>query len=124
MKIKGIDVVYVHTAHPELAKWYAQTLGLEPGYGDEAWQELALPQGRTERFGLDFTGFPRSTVERQPIMISFAVEDIEAAVQELAAKGVPLYPDAERAIFDVGPARVATFADPDGNWVQLSEAKH
>jgi len=27
------------------------------------------------------------------------------------------------AIFDVGPSRVATFIDPDGNWMQLAQRK-
>jgi hypothetical protein len=44
-------------------------------------------------------------------------------VRALAAKGVRFYPSAEETIFDVGPSLVATFEDPDGNWVQLNQPK-
>lgn len=58
-------------------------------------------------------------------MISFAVEDIHAAVKDLAGKGVRFYPDNDiaKTIFDVGPSLVATFEDPDGNFMQLSQRK-
>ena len=62
-------------------------------------------------------------VEKQAVMISFRVDDIEIAVAELVAKGVKFYPSKEKAIFDVGPSLVATFVDPDGNWMQLSQPK-
>jgi predicted enzyme related to lactoylglutathione lyase len=119
--IRGIDVVYIHTPHRELGQWYADTLGLERGYGDEHWQEFQMADG--SRFAVDRTGFPRSAIEKQAVMISFRVEDLQAAVQELASRGVEFYPSREATIFDVGPALVATFQDPDGNWVQLSQRK-
>ena len=57
------------------------------------------------------------------MVISFKVEDIKKAVQEFAARGVRFYPSAEKTIFDVGPQFIATFEDPDGNWVQLNQTK-
>ena len=121
--IKGIHVAYIHTANPELANWYAETLGLNKGYGDQHWQNFDLEQG--SNFALDFIGYPSSTVQKQSMMISFEVADIYQAVQALAAKGVRFYPDndLEKTIFDVGPTLVATFEDPDGNYVQLSQIK-
>jgi hypothetical protein len=119
--IKGIDVVFVHSPHRELGEWYAETLGLEKGYGDDHWQEYAMPQG--SRFAIDFTTFPRSAVEKQAIVISFQVDDVRQAVETLAERGVRFYPSREEAVFDVGPTLVATFQDPDGNWAQLSQRK-
>ena len=119
--ITGIDVVFIHTPHSELGAWYAEVLGLPRGYGDSHWQEFSLQGG--SRFALDFTAYPRSPVEKQAIMISFKVEDIHAAVKDLAGKGVRFYPDGENTVFDAGPSLVATFQDPDGNWVQLSQRK-
>jgi hypothetical protein len=119
--ITGIDVVFIHTPHPELGDWYAETLGLSKGYGDDHWQEYRLSSG--SRFALDFTAYPRSAVEKQAMMISFRVEDIHAAVRALSEKGVRFYPANESTVFDVGPSLVATFQDPDGNWVQLSQPK-
>ena len=121
--IKGIDVAYIHTPNKELADWYSETLGLEKGYGDDGWQSLETKEG--SRFGIDFIGYPSSTVQKQSIMLSFLVDDIHATVKELAAKGVRFYPDnkLDETIFDVGPALVATFEDPDGNFAQLSQRK-
>jgi predicted enzyme related to lactoylglutathione lyase len=121
--IKGIDVAYIHTPNKQLADWYEQTLGLKKGYGDSGWQSFNMGNG--SRFGMDFVTYPSSTVQKQPIMISFAVDDIHAAVEELAKKGVRFYPDNDKTktIFDVGPSLVATIEDPDGNFVQLSQAK-
>lgn len=121
--IKGISVAYLHTANRQLADWYEQTLGLKKGYGDAGWQAFEMERG--SRFALDFIDYPSSTVQKQSIMISFEVEDIHAAVEELAAKNVRFYPDNDKTltIFDVGTTLVATFEDPDGNFIQLSQQK-
>ena len=119
--IKGIDVVYLHSDRHELGAWYREVLGLAEGYSDAHWQEFQMEEG--SRFAMDFTAYPKSVVEKQAVVISFKVDDIESAVEELAAKGVKFYPSKEKTIFDVGPSLVATFADPDGNWVQLSQPK-
>lgn len=121
--VKGIGVAYIHTPNKKLADWYEKTLNLKKAYGDEAWQEFKMAYG--SRFALDFISYPSSTVQKQSVMLSFDVEDIEAAVEDLHKKGVRFYPDNDRTktIFDVGPALVATFEDPDGNFVQLSQNK-
>ena len=119
--IKGIDVVFIHSPHKELGDWYAEVLGLSKGYGDDHWQEYGMQEGT--RFAIDFTSFPKSVVEKQALVISFKVDDIRQTVQELVSKGVKFYPSQEKAIFDAGPTLVATFQDPDGNLMQLSQRK-
>lgn len=121
--IKGIDVTYIHSPNKELKDWYTDTLGLKEAYGDDHWQGYNMEEG--SGFGLDFIGYPSSTVQKQSVMISFKVDDIQAAVKDLSKKGVRFYPDNDitKTIFDVGPKLVATFEDPDGNYVQLSQAK-
>lgn len=121
MMIKGIDVVYLHSDHPALGDWYSEVLGLAKGYGDAHWQEFQTEEGA--RFAVDFTAYPKSVVEKQAVIISFKVDDIGQAVDALVAKGVKFYPSKETIIFDVSPALVATFADPEGNWMQLSQRK-
>lgn len=116
--ILGIDVIYLHTPHPALADWYHMVLGLPKGYGDGHWQEFSLQNG--SRFAMDFTSFPRSVVEKQSIMISYRVADIEEAVRVFIERGVKFFNSPDNIIFDVGPSLVATFQDPDGNWLQLS----
>lgn len=121
--IKGIDVTYIHTPNKELADWYAEKLELDKGYGDDHWQAMQMKDG--SGFGFDFIDYPSSTVQKQAIVVSFEVEDIKAAVEKLAKKGVRFYPDndKEKTIFDVGPKLVATCEDPDGNFFQLSQIK-
>ena len=120
--IKQLSVAYVHSPHGrQLADWYAKTLGISIAAEHPGWTEFDLSTG--SRFAVDHTTFPRSPVEKQAIVLSFEVEDIRAAVRELADKGVRFWPSLEKTIFDVGPQLVATFIDPDGNFVQLNSPK-
>jgi predicted enzyme related to lactoylglutathione lyase len=120
--VGGVNLVYVHSPHGEqLAKWYQKTLGFGVQSEFPGWTEFA-PNGGP-RLAVNQTAFPRSVVEKQPIMMSFLVEDIQKAVEQLAAHGVEFYPSKEKAVFDVGPSLVATFADPDGNFLQIHQRK-
>lgn len=118
----GVNLIYLHSPNGEkLTQWYKDTLGLTVKAEFPGWSEFNENGG--PRFAIDHTSFPRSVVEKQPIMISFLVENIQKTVEDLASRGVPFYPSKEKAVFDVGPSLVATFADPDGNWVQIHQRK-
>ena len=122
--ILGIDVSFIHVKDPEkMAKWYEEKLGLkiEHKTPDLGWQEFAFPEKLTTRFALDYGGPNPSEVEAQPIIISFKVANIESTVKTLEEKGVEFY--GKNKINDVGPTLVATFSDPEGNWMQLSQRK-
>jgi len=120
--IQGLSVVYIHSpAGEKLSEWYSKSLGLPVSASFPGWTEFQMKSG--SRFAIDAVGFPPSVVEKQPIVLSFLVDDLQETVKELATKGVEFYPTAEKTIFDVGPSLVATFADPDGNWVQLNQPK-
>jgi len=120
--IQGLGVAYLHSPHGDkLADWYVKTLGLPVKASFPGWTEFLMGSG--SRFAVGHTSFPRSVVEKQSVMLSFQVDDLRAVVTELAAKGVRFHPSAEETIFDVGPSLVATFEDPDGNWVQLNQPK-
>ena len=118
--IKGLSVAYLHSPHVDkLSEWYSTMLGLKIGENFPGWTEFKMHAG--SRFAVDHTAFPRSVVEKQAIMLSFEVDDLRKEVKELAARGVKFYPSEEKTIFDVGPSLVATFEDPDGNWIQLNQ---
>jgi catechol-2,3-dioxygenase len=119
--IEGIDVVFLHSPYKELSAWYADVLGLEKLSSDDTWTEYQT-QG-SARFAVEYVGWPRSAVENQAIIVSFRVADIHLAVETLTRRGVRFYPTAQETIFEVGPSLVATFQDPAGNWVQLSQLK-
>lgn len=119
--IKGIDVVFLHTPEKDLARWYAEILGLEVVVSDGPWTEFRTKS--TARFAVETLSSPASSVEKQAIMISFRVDNIYQAVEILASRGVTFYPSREKTIFQAGPSLVATFQDPAGNWLQLSQPR-
>jgi len=123
--ILGIDVVFIHVKNPEMmTKWYQEKLGIDIGYSTPNldWQEFNLPEKRLPaRFALDYSGPNPSKIEQQPIIISFRVADIYKAVAELEGRGIEF--TGTEKVFDVGPTFVATFQDPEGNYLQLSQRK-
>ena len=123
--IIGVDVVFIHVKNPEkMAKWYQEKLGLVIDHKtlNLGWQEFKMDDERSPtRFALDYGGPNLSLVEQQPIVISFKVTNIVEVVEKLEKKGIEFF--GVEKIFDVGPALVATFKDPEGNFLQLSQRK-
>ena len=123
--ILGIDVVFIHAKDPvKLSSWYKNILEIEIGFQtpDFSWQEYDFSDERsTTRFAIDYGGENPSEVEKQPIMISFKVNDIHGVVEKLEKKGVEFY--GKNKIQDVGPTLVATFQDIEKNWIQISQRK-
>lgn len=92
--------------------WYA-TVGIEAGDRYGSWQNMKV-DGEV-RFALHEGDRPTGGSTAVP---SFRVGDLEAEIRRLENLGV--HPtDAE--ITDTGVARFITFADPDGNEIQLLE---
>ncbi len=116
-------IALVNTASREAAEpFYADTLGL-PRTGDDGFAALFDLAGVTLRL----TEVPGHTASPHPVL-GWEVADIEAVVDELAAKGVAmtiyegLGQDA-RGIWTApdGAAKVAFFSDPDGNGLSLTQ---
>ena len=121
MRVGGLDVVFVHVRKPETLAWYRDVLGLNVVFDDGHWAELG--QSSNVRFAIDRVSPPISDVERQAILVSFRVESVAEAVEELQARGVRFFERGSSVIQDVGPTLVASFQDPEGNWLQLSQSK-
>ncbi|NHJ33001.1 MAG: hypothetical protein FK732_09065 [Asgard group archaeon] len=123
--IIGVDVVFIHVKNPEkMAKWYQEKLGLKINHktADLGWQEFKMKADHpSTRFALDYGGPNPSQVEQQPIVISFKVLNIKTAIEQLEKKGIEFL--GENKIQDVGPTLVATFKDPEENYLQLSQRK-
>lgn len=120
--ILGIDVVYLHVFDSEtLGKWYTEVLGLELIFKTPNcdWQEYNFSESTPTRFAVEAIRMPISKVEKQPIMISFRVADLKAAVKELEKKGVKFFGSPK--INKEGFSLFATLQDPAGNWLQLSQ---
>ena len=75
----------------------------------------------------EISTFKRPPITTEHTLAHFEVDDIEAVVQELAAKGVEFLDYAEGPltttghIAQLGPARGAWFRDPDGNTLGLRQ---
>jgi len=117
--IEGLAGVLIWTEaarFPEMVRFYRETLGLHPrsvrsDFVNFDWSGVRLSVGVH-----DFVhGMSRDALR---IMINLTVGDIQAVHQRLAAAGVPFTRAPERE--DWG-GWVATFADPDGNTLQLME---
>ena len=120
--IMGIDVVYLHVFDSEtLGKWYSEILGLDFKFktSDQSWQEYDFDKSPPSRFAIEAIRMPISQPEKQSIMISFRVDDIEEMVSNLEKKGIRFF--GEPKIKKEGYSLFATFQDPAGNWLQLSE---
>jgi catechol 2,3-dioxygenase-like lactoylglutathione lyase family enzyme len=101
--------------------FYGETLGLEL-----LWENPASIRFRAGPSS-EVSTFKRPGLTTEHTLAHFEVDDIEAAVRELEAKGVPFvdYTDGPLVttnhIAQLGPARAAWFRDPDGNHLGLRQ---
>jgi predicted enzyme related to lactoylglutathione lyase len=111
MNISGVDFICVPTQDFERAEaFYGDVLGLERSkrWGDMPAREfetgsLTIAVMQSDAFGQEFA--PHS------LPIALHVDDVQAAREELEAKGVQFLMDN----IDSGVCHMAYFADPDGN---------
>lgn len=124
MMHSATPIAFVQTAdRPRAEAFYAGVLGLQRLPGDDFAAVFALGQGAIMRL----THVPDWQAGMHPVL-GWTVPDIDAAVTALNAQGVSMtvYPGMgqdERGIWTApgGGARVAFFADPDGNVLSMTE---
>lgn len=113
--VTGVAGVIVWTDRfGEMLRFYRDTLGLEPrgvkaAFANFAWGDFRLSVAAHD----GVRGRARDPLR---VMINFAVADVHAAHERLAARGVVFSRPPERERWG---GWVATFADPDGNTLQL-----
>ena len=113
--IEGIAGVVIWTENLDrLLDFYRDTLGLtphsvRPEFVAFSWGEMRLSIGKHS----EVRG---RTSEPHRIMVNLAVDDIQATYQALTARGVEFLRPPEREHWG---GWVGTFADPDGNLLQL-----
>ena len=120
-RITGIGGVFFKAKDPKvLAAWYRDVLGLPL----EAWGGAALrydaPQHPPAVF---WNAFPASTKYFAPstgdFMINYAVDDMDALLARLRAKGVEILKQDDSD----ENGRFAWILDPEGNKIELWEPK-
>jgi catechol 2,3-dioxygenase-like lactoylglutathione lyase family enzyme len=123
-KVTGLGGVFVRARDPKrLTAWYAEHLGLpvtEWGGVVFVWDECPAPEGHGATV---WSLFPPDTEyfggSEQAAMLNFRVDDLDALLAELAAKGVWI--DAKRQ--EEANGRFAWIKDGEGNRVELWEPR-
>ena len=117
-KVLGIGGIFFKAKSPKaLAKWYADHLGLEidPSFGGTAFKADSLPEGAYAVW----SPFPRDTEYFAPsdnaYMINLIVDDLEAALAQVAQGGAEIHGKPETIEF----GSFGWFTDPEGNKVEL-----
>jgi catechol 2,3-dioxygenase-like lactoylglutathione lyase family enzyme len=121
-KVTGIGGVFFKARDPErMSAWYREHLGIETkdGSADFAWREHERPDeiGRTV-----WSVFPADTdyfgPSRPAFMINYRVANLERMLAQLRAQGVTV-----EKVEDYDYGRFAWITDPEGNRIELWEAK-
>lgn len=119
--VTGIGGVFVKSKDPgALAQWYRDVLGLDVAN----WGGAALPfdkPGHPPK--VTWMAFPETTDHMKPstreFMINFAVDDMDAIVARLTAKGITILKRDDSNAF----GRFAWIQDPDGTLIELWQPK-
>ncbi len=119
--ITGVGGVFVKSKDPKaLARWYRDVLGLEVA----PWGGAALPfdaLGHPPK--VSWAAFPDSGDDMSPsqreFMINFAVDDMDAIIARVTAKGVRVLKRDDNNAF----GRFAWILDPDGTKIELWEPR-
>ena len=119
--ITGVGGVFFKAKDPKaLAAWYRDVLGLPL----EAWGGAALRYDAPQHPpALIWNAFPASTSYFAPssreFMINYAVDDMDAFLTRLRAKGVAILKRTD----DDSNGRFAWILDPEGNKIELWEPR-
>ncbi|NIM70587.1 MAG: VOC family protein [Xanthomonadales bacterium] len=118
----GIGGVFFRSAGPEdLGAWYQEHLGFDvEGWGSTngaSFPPSTMPANAFTVWGAfaadtEYFGDPQ-----QSFMINIVVDDLDAALANVAAGGATVVPETE----DHDYGRFGWFEDPDGNRVELWE---
>ena len=119
--VTGIGGIFIRSDNPKaLMEWYQDMLGLKV----EAWGGALLAYDAPQHPPvLVFNAFARTTTYMDPskreVMLNFAVDDMDAMLARLKAKGVPILKQD-----DSDPnGRFAWVLDPDGTKIELWQPK-
>ena len=118
----GVGGVFFRSKDPaHLGKWYADTLGLKvENWGDTHGTSFAPADLPPNAFTV-WSAFAAKTKyfgdSGQGHMINLVVDDLDAALENVAEAGAEVLEDREEHDF----GRFGWFVDPDGNRVELWE---
>ncbi len=123
-RVTGIGGVFLRSKDPKaMTKWYAEHLGIElsPYFNGTSfdWTD-EVPKGTgTTAWSVHAADSTAHGELTQQAMVNYRVDDLDALVAELAAKGVWIDPKRDDGDF----GKFAWIKDCDGNRVELWEPK-
>ncbi len=114
-KVRGVDfVMYQVSDLAKAASFYRETLGLAQELYSEQWQWAEFNCGNIT---LALHGGAKISKKPPGARIALAVNDIQAAYEQLRSKGVNI----ENGVKDFSVCRSVEILDPDGNTVLLHQ---
>jgi predicted enzyme related to lactoylglutathione lyase len=120
-RVTGVGGVFLRSRDTKaLAKWYAENLGITlsdfNGFAFPWSDEVPAGSGMTawSAFPADSTYLGEST---QQFMVNYRVDDLDALLKELEAKGVWIDPKRQDEVY----GKFAWVKDCDGNRLELWE---
>jgi predicted enzyme related to lactoylglutathione lyase len=119
MKVKGIDFVVYNVSNMQQAiAFYRDTLNLPLEYEYEGnWAEFSIGPMTLALCGPEWSQPPQRGYQGGAT-VALAVEDINAAAEELRSKGIAVETPNETPV-----CYIAWFEDPDGNRLILHQRK-
>ena len=119
-KAIGVGGVFFRSADPEkLGNWYKEHLGFDTeGWGSTNGASFApydMPPNSFTVWGAFAADTEYFGDQQQAFMINLVVDDLDAALANVAAGGATVIPETE----DHDYGRFGWFEDPDGNRVEL-----
>lgn len=120
MKLLGTHHISLHTPNFEALKaFYTESLGFPVVNAWPSANIIFIDLGSTL---LELAGREQATAQTNPTggfaHIALHVENVDEAVAELVAKGIPIHTQPK----DFQDIRLAFIQDPDGNMVELVHA--
>ena len=121
MKLKGTHHISLHTPNFDAMKaFYTEELGFPVAHAWPSANIIFIDLGST---WLELAGREQATANNTPtggfVHIALHVENVDEAVAELSAKGIPIHTQPK----DFQDIRLAFIQDPDGNMVELVHSR-
>lgn len=117
--VLGIGGVFFRSERPEeLARWYAQHLGVElaPDFTGTSFHAERGDETVWALFRADTTYFGPAGKE---LMVNYRVRDLDAMLEQLRSAGV----EVDERVAELENGRFGWAADPDGNRLELWEPR-
>lgn len=119
-RVTGVGGIFFNSSDPKaLMAWYRDVLGIAVEAWDGAVMRYDAPGHPPAVIVTAFSGGDRMAPSRREFMINFAVDDLDAFIARIKAKGVAVLKRDDSDPY----GRFAWILDPDGTKIELYEPR-